>query len=120
MLKKKHKPRKKAAHKRKKPGFLRLFQIAITDQHGTTSVHPDPQNISVKLKDEVVWHGAAAWSVNFNGENGSPFDQTYFAGGPGESRYSGSPTNARPGVDYKYTAQIGNAAAVDPIIHTGP
>lgn len=98
----------------------RLFPITITNQSGTTNAHPDPQHISVGLGDEVVWQGAADWTVDFDGPNGSPFALSHFCGSAGNPDHSGLPVNAKLNTDYKYTAKISGAAPKDPIIHTDP
>ncbi len=125
MAAKKHKPKtkKKPTRKRKPSNLLRLYRINITDQGGKTNVVPMKQIVWTPDGDEVVWRapGHSVWTVTFDGDNGSPFYASVFSNKPGFPDHSGPVRPDAPAnTDFKYTAQIDNAKALDPIIHTDP
>ncbi len=106
------------AFRRIPAGIPAYFPITISAARSKTKVVPNRVVISVPQKDEVVWHGAGDFIVDFNGD--TPFAVSVFIGGPGRPAYSGPPVPGRPYKDYKYTAKISGATLVDPIIHTDP
>jgi hypothetical protein len=90
--------------------------ITISNDNGTTKVSPNDVSLSIRNSDSVKWQGSADFTVTF--DNGSPFSQSSFSGGAGNPASSGACSNGTNGTEYKYTAQISGATAVDPTIKT--
>jgi hypothetical protein len=94
--------------------------VEVSVVGGVTSVNIPEAHISIKGKDEVIWHTRLdePFAVTFPG--GGPFASVLFVGKKDKPAHSKAAVIPAVGHDYKYIVQVLGAAALDPVVHTDP
>ncbi len=96
--------------------------VNISVRRGRVFVDRKKIHVCKFERDQIVWHGNRAFTIEFNGRR-SPFRKAKFRGGPGRPARSGPPMRysriARLNT-YKYTVLVPGARPLDPDTHVDP